>query len=447
MTPGRTTQPATSGTSGVSGMQGTGADRKDRYAYALRAHSAFPTLSEGGAYVRLHCIVAASLGCWLPIALVAQTDTVPTYRIYGFVMTDAGYNFKQINPNWFDVVRPTKLPAFENQFGTNGNTFYGVRQTRFGVEATIPSPLGEITARFEWELFGTGVDTGQTTLRLRHAYGQLGHFGAGQTWSPFMDPDVFPNSLEYWGPNGMVFFRNIQVRWMPILGDTTRAAIAIERPGASADQGVYAGRIELQDVTPRFPLPDLSAEYRQAMPFGYVELAGLVRRIKWEDQGTDQFDLTGSTWGWGVNLSSNFRVTEQDLIKAQVVYGEGIENYMNDAPADVGIENNFGNAIAPVKGVPIPILGVVAFLDHSWSTKVTSSVGYSLVNMYNPDATAPNAFRRGQYALGNLLFMPTPEITAGAEFQWGDRANESDGFSVPIYKLQFSFRYAFSKTF
>ena len=33
-----------------------------------------------------------------------------------------------------------------------------------------------------------------------------------------MDPDVFPNSLEYWGPTGMVFFRNVQVRWMPITG-------------------------------------------------------------------------------------------------------------------------------------------------------------------------------------------------------------------------------------
>ena len=31
-----------------------------------------------------------------------------------------------------------------------------------------------------------------------------------------MDLDVFPNSLEYWGPNGMVFFRNVQLRWMPI---------------------------------------------------------------------------------------------------------------------------------------------------------------------------------------------------------------------------------------
>src|SRR5262245_45642620 len=34
-----------------------------------------------------------------------------TFEIYGFAMLDAGYQFKQNDPNWFDVVRPTKLPA------------------------------------------------------------------------------------------------------------------------------------------------------------------------------------------------------------------------------------------------------------------------------------------------------------------------------------------------
>src|SRR5262245_64228023 len=97
---------------------------------------------------------------------------------------------------------------------------------------------------FEFELFGTGVDAGQTTFRLRHAYGELGSVGAGQTWSPFMDPDEFPNSVEYWGPNGMVFFRNVQVRWMPVMGET-QITLAAERPGASAEQGNYSDRIEL----------------------------------------------------------------------------------------------------------------------------------------------------------------------------------------------------------
>jgi hypothetical protein len=117
-------------------------------------------------------------------------------------------------------MRLNKLPSFDGQFGEDGSTFAGVRQTRLGVRGFTPTALGELKTTFEFELFGTGVDEGQTTFRLRHAYGELGKFGAGQWWSPFMDIDVFPNSIEYWGPAGMVFFRNVQVRYMPIQGDT-----------------------------------------------------------------------------------------------------------------------------------------------------------------------------------------------------------------------------------
>ena len=134
-----------------------------------------------------------------------------TLDIYGFAMTDAGYNFGTIDPNWFDVVRPTKLPAFANQFGPNGQTYWSVRQTRFGVKSSTPTSFGDLKTIFEFELFGTGVDAGQTTFRLRHAWGEMGHFGVGQYWSPFMDIDVFPNSIEYWGPNGMVFFQECAV--------------------------------------------------------------------------------------------------------------------------------------------------------------------------------------------------------------------------------------------
>ena len=170
--------------------------------------------------------------------------------LYGLVMLDSGYDFATNNPDWFDTMRPTKLNAYPGEFAPDGKVWFGVRQTRFGIKTTTPTPLGDLKTHFEWELFGTGVDAGQTTLRLRHAYGELGAFGAGQTWSPFMDIDVFPNSLEYWGPSGMVFYRNVQVRWMPIRSDRTKVTIAAERPGASADQGQYSDFIELQGVRP-----------------------------------------------------------------------------------------------------------------------------------------------------------------------------------------------------
>ena len=366
-----------------------------------------------------------------------------TFELYGHVMLDAGYNVNQIHPDWYDVMRPTKLPAYENEYGTDGNIYFSVRQTRFGVRTSTPTDLGELKTLFEWELFGTGVDAGQTTLRLRHAYGELGKFGAGQTWSPFMDINVFPNTLEYWGPSGMVFFRNIQIRYMPIQGDT-RLTIALERPGASGDQGVYADRIELDDINPRFSLPDLSAEYHYGGDWGYFEVAGMLRRIEWDDMGTDEYDLSGSATGWGINVSSNIKFAE-DVLRLQVVYGEGIENYMNDATVDIGVKDNPGNANTPVVGQTLPVLGIVAFLDHTWNEKFTSSAGYSLIDIENTEQMDAHAFARGHYAVGNLLYYPVSNVITGIELQYGKRENFTDGFTVDDLKIQVSFKYNFSK--
>src|SRR5688572_19072122 len=149
-----------------------------------------------------------------------------------------------------------------------------------------------------------------------------------------MDIDVFPNSVEYWGPNGMAFFRNVQLRWMPIKGDSF-VTIALERPGADADAGEFAETVELAGVVERTPLPDVSAEVRLARPWGYVELAGILRYLAWtETMGTE---IDDEVIGWGLNLSSNLKLGDH-LIRLAAIYGRGIQSYMNDGGADVGVE-------------------------------------------------------------------------------------------------------------
>lgn len=387
------------------------------------------------------------------IAVNLQAQDKNWFQVYGFAMTDIGYDFKQIHPDWYDVVRPTKLPTYENEYGTDGNAYFSVRQTRFGVKSSTQTGLGELFTQFEWELFGTGVDAGQTTIRLRHAYGELGCIGVGQYWSPFMDIDVFPNTVEYWGPNGMAFFRNIQFRYMPIKGDT-RLTFALERPGASADGGVYSEILQQQNIDAQFPVPDFSAEYRSAHDWGYVELAGIVRYMKWKDQGADSIDLSGDAIGWGLNLSSNIKITQNDIARLSVLYGAGVQNYMNDATVDVGIETT-NDPEKPVKGVAIPLLGVVAFLEHNWSDKFASAIGYSMLSMDNTNGQGYDAFKMGNYAIGNLIYYPVENVMMVAELQYGNRDNFNNleaGQEYPeeylktsdILKLQFSFKYNFS---
>jgi hypothetical protein len=388
---------------------------------------------------------------WTMCALVAAglsaapVARATTFDIYGFAMLDMGYQAKQNDPLWFDVLRPTKLPSFDKEFGENGRWFSSVRQTRLGFKSNTPTEKGDLKTTFEFEMFGVGADAGQTTIRLRHAFGQLGKFGAGQTWSPFMDIDIFPNSVEYWGPNGMVFFRNVQVFYQPINDGQNRMTFALERPGASADQGDYADRIaELGPVKGRFPIPDFSAEYRIGRHWGYVEGAGIVRQIRWDDLDGVAPDLSDNVTGWGFNLTSNIKPNDRGTARLGVVYGEGIQNYMNDAPEDVGIKTD-ATEPAGFRGVALPMTGVSAFYDMQWNERYSTTFGYSMLDIDNSDGQPGTAFNRGQYALFNVMCYPVKNVMTGVEFQWGDRKNVN-AFTSDDFRVQFSAKYNFATT-
>ena len=377
-----------------------------------------------------------------------QADTGTRIEIYGFAMADAIGDFRTNDPNWFDTNRPSKLPAFEGQFGDNGHTWFSGRQTQFGAKATIPTSTKDIKIVFDWDLFGVGVDAGQTTIRPRHMYGQWGAFGGGQLESPFMDINVFPNILEYWGPNGMLFYRNVQVFWEPINKENgTRALVALERPGASGDLGVLADRIEPgTGIAPRFPAPDLSAAYRLGTKWGYARISGILRWIRWDNFTPIDTILSGGVMGWGVALSGAINASPNDVLHLQIVEGAGVENYFNDAPVDVGPKRNGGNPVT-ITGQALNDLGLTAYLDHKWTKQLSTAIGYSRVNIDNSDLQTLDAFHSGQYASVNLLWSPLPSFLTGGEFQWAHRTNNGNGFAANDYRLQFSVKYSYSQKF
>jgi hypothetical protein len=379
-----------------------------------------------------------------PKKLLGGSEVPPEPRqeleIYGFAMLDIGYDFGAIgDPRWEDVLRPTKLPAFPNEFGKGGRTFAGVRQTRFGVNGMLPTDHGDIKTTFELDLFGVGVEAGQTTFRLRHAYGEWQGIRAGQTWSPFMDPDVVPDCIEYWGPSGMVFFRNVQLAYTHRSGDSD-FTIALERPGTSSDSSSIGDRFDLLHVVPRFPLPDLSFDAKLAGSSGYIRIAGLLRYMRWDDLAPTPI-VEGHAVGWGASLSGRLKLSPA-LFKLQMVYGEGIESYMNDAGADVGPKTDPG-PVPGMFGVALPVFGLVGFVDLRWSDYFSSTAGYSFVWIDNSESQEIDAFHTGHYALANLLVHPTKQLMFGPELQYGHRTNRRDGFHVNDYRIQFSIKFSY----
>ncbi len=387
----------------------------------------------------------------LSINSSAKAQNENSFEVYGFAMAEAGYNFKTINPDWYDALRITKLPSYKKEFAPDGKVFYSVRQSRLGVKSTTPTTIGTFKTQFEFDLFGVGNDAGQTTIRLRQAWGSIGKFLAGQTNSTFMDGDVFPNSLEYWGPTGMIFFRNIQIRYTPLMTKQDNLAFALENPGASGDGGVVNEfTTVLSTVKPVFNVPDLTAHYRYTGSFGYVQLGGVVGSIKWRDiADTAAFQLNGSAIRWGGTISTNINLGKKAVFRGQYVYGEGMENYMNDAPVDVAVTRNYeGNTTEqPIRGKALPVWGATAFVDVNWSNLFSSSFGYSVTTIKNTNLQSQDAYKQGQYGLVNLLYYPVNNVMAGVEYNFGRRDNYGGSFHSTTSEVRFAFKYNFSKIF
>ena len=141
----------------------------------------------------------------------------------------------------------------------------------------------------------------------------------------------------------------------------------------------------------------------------------------------------------GINVSSNVKVSKQ-VLRLQASYGKGIEIYMNDASADVGIVNNFSNARAPILGKPLPIPSSVGSFDLNWSDKWTSTTGHSRVDIDNTEPQTASALESNQYALHNVLYYPVSGVMLGQSSSGIYRDNKS-AWRVPDYRIQFSAKY------
>jgi hypothetical protein len=368
-------------------------------------------------------------------------------ELYGFLQLDAIQDFKRVNPDWDATLRPSRIPTEKGEFGGNGQSIFSVRQSRLGTKASGNLWGKPYEAKFEFDLYGTGDDAGQTTFRVRHMYAKWGPFLAGQTNSLFMDGDIFPNVVDYWGPIGMVFVRTPQLRWTFLEKDGWTAAVALENPSDDID----TGNLRLIDeelasnIQGNEELPDLTAAVRYGGKWGHFRLAGILRRIGYDTKGTDDNEPDGQETGWGVNATSAI-VFNPVTLRLGVVYGRGIATYMNDGGMDlapsVDVIPQPGGFVLVPEAEAVKLLGVSAYADINWTKNWTSAIGYSFAEVDNTNFQEVTAFNKGEYASANLLYS-RDNLLAGLEFLWGKRT-DNDGDSGTDTRMQATFKWTFS---
>ena len=381
-------------------------------------------------------------------ALATQAHAKPSFTLYGAVQLDYMYDVHRVDPLWEDAMRPSKIPTTEGLFGSNGQSLFSVKQSKFGIQGDIPvgRKLSDIDFKFEFDMFGVGADAGKTTIRLRHAFVQWGEILVGQTNSVFMDGTAFPNVIDYWGPTGMVYLRNPQLRWTPYRTDHSDFAIAIEKPSNDIDIGnirILAPELG-NNIQNDEKLPDFTGHYFTSGDWGHFQFAAILREVAYDTADTVENRPKGSRLGWGINASGHANIFEQDKLIGAVAYGHGIASYMNDGGTDLAPENLAPAGAPPqIKPAAVPLLGVMAYLEHRWNDHWTTAGGYSMTQVDNRNLQAPDAFHRGEYASINLLYTPVKNFMIGGEFLWGKRT-DFGGSSGNDPRIQLSARYDFS---
>lgn len=375
----------------------------------------------------------------MPVPAVVDEVGGNELNLYGHVQLDGIHDFKRVDPTWESTLRPSTIPTVKGEFGTDGQTIISVKQTQFGFRGKTATPFGQVNSWFEFDFFGTGTDAGDTKFNLRHAWVEVGPLGFGQTNSNFMDISIFPNVVDWWGPSGMVFNRNPQLRYT-WRGDGGEFALALEKPNGSFNTGVFG------DISPEFDdffgtkteLPDLTARWRNDFDWGHYQVAGVLRRLQLELRGLPGVQESVDKTGWGINLTGVVNTFGRDQLKLGLVYGEGISSFMNDGGVNLAPEDDDVEAV--------PVLGVTAYYDHFWSDRWSSSLGFSINDADPLNQQAEDEFDTGTYGSANLLYTPYPELLIGSEFLYG-RHEDVGGREGEDYRIQFTFKHKLGVSF
>jgi len=360
------------------------------------------------------------------------TETI--LKIGGYFKTDFIYDLKPAGNG--EAFVPSSIPI--PQIATINNTTVSIRPTRLSLDFRIPSTrIGEVRFYAEGDLFGTNA----TTPRLRHAYAQASNFLIGQTFTNFMDPDGFPDTLDFQGPNGMVNLRNPQIRYGIALGKSTTLYLAAEKP--SSDIIFKTAEFSSQ---PNAPSPDGTIRLRQEFQGGHFQVAGIFRSIA-AFVTQPPAAKTGSVFGWGVNVSAGFKTIGKDNIVVAAVGGRGISRYIQDT-SGLGID-------AEVTSVPTnphlkatPDVGADLAYQHYWTKTLRSSAVFSYAAVQNPPLSvfvSGTTYNHSDYSAANLIWNPFgSSLNMGAEFLYGWQMRQ-DGSKGNAPRIQFSAKYNFVK--
>lgn len=335
-------------------------------------------------------------------------------KIGGYVKADLIYDMDAIDStDTFDTT--TILTSGPDR----KNARFHARQSRLSFDTRWMVGQDVIRAFVEADFFG-GDPNGTSAFRLRHAYGSLGQFTAGQTWTTFTDPSAVPQTLDFEGAVSSVNRRQGLVRLdQPLFVEGWSWAIALEDP-----------RIILEDrgnlpVQGRTESPDLISRLRLEREWGSMQAAVVLRSLGFQPPNGPVVNKGA----WGINFAGSLQAWERSNGYFQVTFGEGIGSYRG-SPDVV--------QVGPNAGAILPMFGWMVGVHHEWADRLTSNFTFSQLALDDLPGQNPANLLGTTYLAINLIANPYDRVFWGVEYLYGLR-EDVGGARGDAQRIQTSF--------
>ncbi|MEB3792541.1 DcaP family trimeric outer membrane transporter [Acinetobacter sp. IK40] len=319
-------------------------------------------------------------------------------NLYGYIRADASYQAKGASTMYNNISGvPLEHTAEEAQ--QKDRLHSTVNVTRLGLNFKTPSVAGEVGGKLEMDFFGGAT---RDQFRIRHAYITLDQWLIGQTWSTFIAPEYYPETVDAGTFVGGALQRSPMLRYSDKLSANTSFAVAIEDPKYTATS----------DPDNEMRMPALVGRLNHKFDNGSL----LSGRTFMAEKKTS----TDKEWAWGVGLGGKYQLSPQTFLKADYYHVKGDGRFLLWANNSYVIDDQ--NNIQSNEFDTIS-----AGITHQFNSQLRSTLGYGYMKAKDDNRFAEiqksNLTQNKELWQGwiNAMYNPYKPITLGVEYVYGER--------------------------
>jgi hypothetical protein len=285
-----------------------------------------------------------------------------------------------------------------------------LNESRFGFEVTRILETQNVFIRLECDFNGAN---GQ--FRIRHAYGQMGNFLVGQTWSLFSNVSSMPSMVDGKGPTGSVKLRTPQIRYGGLgkRGVSWLAALEYSKPDLTVDDFDTSGVSTVQLI------PDVTGRFVWEGALGIVQLSGVLTTISKKDAD----NKVSNSFGFGGSLSGTMNFAKDHKLLYQFTYGKGISHFITTF-SGTGNDAVYNPQTGKFEG----LTSFGGFLSYGveWKLlKLKSNLSVGYAQLYDRDIM-PEDYYRNSFSVSLDTFWKLAEgARLGGEIVYGQRWNKN----------------------